>query len=525
MLVNNPKIIAIKKEFLTQLTPLLQTQWFYLMGIFTTLGIWHLDMIRTHPIESEEISFYAIYWGGILYLLWQNRYQENTYNWVSSWLGLGLLLIVICRPIHFWHLDLTLFRYAPIIAGLGLGLLSFGFSGFKQHWRLFLILCLMLFPFSFINEIFDSRLHFNELTATISAFLLHYIGFQATHYGDLVKLPTSQVRVLYACTGGVLILWLFKLTLLIMITVFPLTWRQKCLLFISTITVGFFTGCIRVSLLVLVVNNKSLFTYWHGQTGGVIFMTFATIAYAFLCNWILPLENLSPDTDQPIQKQIIQPKRHLFLVGTWLGIILTAISLIATRKSINNPNILPQQFTLNKWQQIKFTSLAEQKIYINSENFFTFQSGKDYNYLSQNQQLQLQIRYMTNTRGNQNPFLDGKKQDSLKNIQKQVMYSPEIGYYIIYEDSKQAYFTACVNPRGGSTVNSTQFMQNRYKYDLTMSRVLPWLFGQDVLRDDRCLWTQLSVPLNGVSASSIYPVLQSIWLDNYPKWQSLLLKS
>jgi cyanoexosortase A len=523
MLINS-KITAIKKEFSTQLKPLLEIQWFYILGIFTTLAVWHLNIIRTHPIEKEEITFYALYWGGILYLLWQNRHQENTPSWVSSWLGVGILFIVIFRPLHLWHLDLMLFRYAPIVAGLGLGLFSFGFLGFKQHWRLFLLLCLMLFPFAFINEIFDYRLHFSEITASISAFSLHYIGFQVIHYGDIIKLPTGQVRVLYGCTGGLLIVWLTKLTLLIMIVFFPLSWRRRSALVISTICVGFFIGCIRVALLAIVVNNKNLFEYWHGPTGGSIFMTLATITYAVICNWILPLENLSPETDKSEQKQIIQPKRRLFLVGTWVGIILTVIFSIATRKIINNPNFLPEQLVLNKWQQIKFTSLPEQKIDITTEKFFTVQSGKDYSYLSENQQLQLKIRYITNTRGNENPFLDGKNQESLKNIQKQFMYSPGIGHYIIYNDRETLYLTACVNPRGGSTVNSNQFMQNRYKYDLIKSRILPWLFGQDVLRDDRCLWAQLSVPLNGVSAASLHPVLQSIWLDNYPKWQSLLLK-
>ncbi|MEA5581253.1 hypothetical protein VB620_07860 [Nodularia harveyana UHCC-0300] len=60
-------------------------------------------------------------------------------------------------------------------------------------------------------------------------------------------------------------------------------------------------------------------------------------------------------------------------------------------------------------------------------------------------------------------------------------------------------------------------MQNRYQYDLTSYRILPWLFGQDVLRDDRCLWTQLSMPLNGLPATDVYPILESVWLKNYGK--------
>ena len=525
MLINKPKITATKKLLLAKLSPLLQKQWFYLLGIFTTLAIWHLDIIRNHPIASEEITFYTLYWGGILYLLWQNRHQEHNPSWFSSWLGLGLLFLVIVRPLHFWHLDLMLFRYAPIVAGLGLGLLSFGFLGFKHHWRLFLLLCLMLFPFGLINEIFDSRLHFSELTASISAFSLHYIGFKATYYGDLVKLPTGQVRVLYYCTGGLLILWLLKLTLLILVVVSPLTWRQRWTLVISAISVGFLTGCIRVALLVVVVNNKDLFDYWHSYTGGSMFMVFSTITYAFLCNWILSLENLSAENIQPIHTQIITPERRFFLLGTWVGIILTAIFLIATKININNSINLPDQLSLTNWQQINVSSLQEQKIYLDTQKFFIVKSGKNYSYINNNQQLDVEMRYMINTRGNNNPFLDAKNPDFLKirNLPKKVIFSPKIGYSNLYSDGNKGFLLSCVNPRGGGTVNSQQFMQNRYQYDLSFNRFLPWIFGQDVLRDDRCLWTQLSVPVKGRQPDDIYSVLESIWLENYWKWQSLLL--
>ena len=46
----------------------------------------------------------------------------------------------------------------------------------------------------------------------------------------------------------------------------------------------------------------------------------------------------------------------------------------------------------------------------------------------------------------------------------------------------------------------SQFIHNRYTNDFTLSRVLPWVLGKEVLKDDRCVWAQLSTPLNGTTA-------------------------
>jgi cyanoexosortase A len=532
MFISSQKLNQAKQAFLLRFKPLMQTQRFYLLGIFTTLAVLHLNIIRNHPLEGEQITFYAVYWGGILYLLWQNQRQENNPTLFSSCLGLGLLFIVIIRPLNLWHLDQMLFRFGAIIAGLGLGLLSFGFLGIRHYWRLFLLLCLMLFPFNFINGIFDSRLNFNEVTATIAAFLLHYLGFGATHSGTLVKLPTGQVEVLYPCTGGALILWLIQLTLLIMIVVVTLTWKQRWGLVLSAVATGFLVGCIRVALLAVVVNNRNQFDYWHGQSGGTIFIAIATITFAALCNWILPVELLaSTETPLPTTTVTLEPKRRFLLAATWVGIILTAIYLIASKRPLSAaifPDALAMRsgrIALNSWQQVKFKPLGQQKYKIPmTDKFVLVDVAQDYSYLKNSQKLELQMRYVMNTRGDQNPFLLQLSQDLVKDSQNNRRQLKGVGYYALYSDSKQAYLTACINPRGGSTLTSSQFMQNRYKYDLTLNRLLPWVLGQDVLRDDRCIWTQLSVPLNGLLATDIYTVLESVWNDNYGTWQSLFTK-
>jgi cyanoexosortase A len=522
MLINKPKNIFMA-DAVKKIKPLLQYEGFYVLGIFTTLAIWHLDIIRNHPKESPEVTVYALCWGGILYLLWRNikkiPEKSNPPSWFSSCLGWGLLFLVITRPLHLWDLDFILMRSAPIVAGLGLGLLSFGFSGFKQQWRLCLILCLMVFPTDHIDRIFEQRLYFNEITAAISAFLLHYIGFTVNYYGSIVKLSTGEVQVYYACTGGPLIILLMKLTFLMMLVVFPLTKRQRVTLAISAIGVGFFIGCIRVALLAIVVNNKESFDYWHGQSGGGIFITFATIIYALLCNWILPLNSGYSVSEIETKITNIQRKRRLFLAGTWLGIIVTAIGLIVTKKDIHSSISLPLAPVENLAKTQDAAVLAPVDI-------FTPQPAKNYSYIhsyqGKNYELEVATSYIVYSLGDPNPFLTNKSRNSL--LDKQVKYLPDVGYFIIYNSGNKAYLTSCINVRGGGSVNTEQFMGNRRQYDLTVHRLLPWIFGQTVLRDHRCLWTQLSLSLsNQVSTDDIYPVLESVWLENYPKWQSLLL--
>jgi cyanosortase A-associated protein len=307
-----------------------------------------------------------------------------------------------------------------------------------------------------------------------------------------------------------------------MVVVVPLNWRQRLGLILSAMGTGFLTGCIRVALLAVVVDKKSLFEYWHSYTGGSIFMAIATITFAALCNWILPLEQFhATEKHDPVAADTINPKRVFLLATTWMGIVLTALYLIASKRVLNT-SIFPDILNLNSWQQVAVKSVSEQKSdTLITPNSKVMQFGKDYKYLKDDQQMGLQMRYVVNTRGEPNPFLQQLSDNLVKDSQKTVKYIQGIGYYALYSDTNQAYLTACINRRGGGTVTSAQFMQNRYAYDLTWSRILPWVLGKDVLRDNRCMWVQLSAPLNGVADTNIYPVLESIWTNNYAAWQSL----
>ncbi|MDJ0733718.1 MAG: cyanoexosortase A system-associated protein [Nostocaceae cyanobacterium] len=522
----------------------IKTQRFYLFGIITTLAILHLSIINNHPIESEEIYFYALGWIGILLLLWRNREHDEAIAGFSSLLGIFFLFLVILRPLHFWNLDLILFRISPIIAALGFGLLAFGFLGIKHHWRSFLLLCLMLFPYGFINDFLLFKLNFNEITATISAFALHYLGFKATYQGALIFLPTGTVEVLYFCTGGLLIVWLFKISLLLMVIIYPLSFWQKLGLIIGAFITGFLTGCVRVALLAVVVHKQEVFDYWHSYTGGHIFLTASTIIYAIFCTWLLPVEDIfwqqtlqkTSHSLEDIRSETIHHRKKSFskwrlplLATTWIGIVITAVYLMVNKAQIAVYQF-PDTLTLDGWEQVSSASLDTKKNRqqnpsndANNRGLEILQSGKQYRYFHKSIELKVKMLYAVNSRGNQNPFLTDVSKKIIKEKQPQIKQSSEIGYYTLYSDDKQAFLTACINPRGGSTATSAQFMKNRYTYDLTWNRLVLWIFGQEILRDNRCLWTQLSVSLNDMSITDAYAILESNWTHHYKTWQELFL--
>ncbi len=69
------------------------------------------------------------------------------------------------------------------------------------------------------------------------------------------------------------------------------------------------------------------------------------------------------------------------------------------------------------------------------------------------------------------------------------------GIYALFEAHGKAYLSTCVNAQGPTTVTREQFLANRTTYDLKPDRLLPILIGQANIRDSRCLWINLSMPV------------------------------
>ena len=112
-------------------------------------------------------------------------------------------------------------------------------------------------------------------------------------------------------------------------------------------------------------------------------------------------------------------------------------------------------------------------------------------------------------------------------------YSPNTGHYLLFSDQKRAYLSSCINPRGGSTITEDQFMQNRNTYDINPERIISYLLGTTDLRDTRCLFTILSIPLENQNLDSqnfnfldeSYQKLEKAWTNWHQDWQKKFPKN
>ncbi len=203
--------------------------------------------------------------------------------------------------------------------------------------------------------------------------------------------------------------------------------------------------------------------------------------------------------------------------------ILTCFALSI---SVFLPNIkahqkyqFPNQIFLSEWQFKSSNTLD-----LNSKNGVI--AAKQYLYISSNQEiLRIDTLYIEGIVSiPQSLGLLG-----LKNLNSSlnIRYLESVGYYAVFTDQERVYLSSCINPRGSSTVTEEQFMNNRNIYDITPQRIGLYLIGFADLRDNRCLFTTLSIPLENQqlvnqpinSLDKTYRKLEEVWTNWYQKWQ------
>lgn len=204
---------------------------------------------------------------------------------------------------------------------------------------------------------------------------------------------------------------------------------------------------------------------------------------------------------------------YLLAITFFVGVFILGKRILApVDKSITFT--FPQKVALQNWQSLASEPLAN----IQGENFNSV-AGKHYQYISNNQKLTIEARYLVSTNGDIQKVIE--KSSLIPSLDKSLLvnrYSDKVGFYTLFSHKQRAYLSACINPRGGSTVTSEQFTENRNTYDLQINRLVPWLLGKEDLRDWRCLWTLVSIPIVKSSTQDTYPVLEKAWISWYNWW-------
>lgn len=185
----------------------------------------------------------------------------------------------------------------------------------------------------------------------------------------------------------------------------------------------------------------------------------------------------------------------------------------STTQATANP--LATLVPLSDWQ------FVDSKPISNSEAKF----GQKYRYRKEALSLTAEQYYMVSD-GNVSRYLFVYSPVHTANADMVIKFHPDVGHYGLVSYKGNAYLSACVNPRGHSTVTEQQFTQNRYTHDLKLSRIFPWMLGQASLLDYRCLWTLLTIPLkpdagaNSLTSEAAYKNLELAWFPWHQWWQS-----
>jgi cyanosortase A-associated protein len=209
-----------------------------------------------------------------------------------------------------------------------------------------------------------------------------------------------------------------------------------------------------------------------------------------------------------------KPLRMMLLATTFSGVFLVLLKSVfypAESTSTVTPFAFPPTVPLQGWQPLTSDPLGDA-----TPDRTHYIAGRRYQYIQNELPLAIEMRYFVDTGGEVKEFLKNHTSISVSPVLRQ---KEEIGFYGVFTHQEQAYLSACINPRGGSTLTARQFKQNRNAYDMQLSRLLPWLLGRENLKDERCLWTHLSIPLKDSSSEVAYQNLEDAWFSWYQWWQ------
>ncbi|KJH71140.1 cyanoexosortase A system-associated protein [Aliterella atlantica] len=213
----------------------------------------------------------------------------------------------------------------------------------------------------------------------------------------------------------------------------------------------------------------------------------------------------------------------LMFVFANVAIVLGKVLLDPTiGKKTVTPFVFPQTVPLSGWQLVASEPLKIPAKEAGQAPVKELPNGKQYRYTKDNQTLNVQMLYELETHGEFKEFL--RNFTSLKGVPDEqyivVRQQPGVGIYGMFALQNRAYLNACINPRGGSTLTRQQYSDNRVRYDLLSDRLILWLIGQRSLRDQRCLWSHFSIPLNKSAPESTYATLEQAWLSWYQWWST-----
>lgn len=214
-----------------------------------------------------------------------------------------------------------------------------------------------------------------------------------------------------------------------------------------------------------------------------------------------------------IYKRKILSNNICLITTAIIAVGAITISAITIPKFSSRPKYqLPTQINLANWR-----SLPSQDLKLPLENLVT---ARQYLYsdAANSHQVQIDAIYLNKV----NSFINMTRAINIQYIEStlQLKYAANIGHYAIFADQDKAYLTSCINPTGQTTLTEAQFNSNQNQYDVVLSRLGLYLLGTGDLRDYRCLFTVISMPITEATNTPInYQYLEASWIDWHRFWK------
>ena len=209
-----------------------------------------------------------------------------------------------------------------------------------------------------------------------------------------------------------------------------------------------------------------------------------------------------------------------------LAIAAIGISSVALY-SLINPEVgnhsvstftFPPQIPLADWEYQGKHNIEVDK-FNSKDSQDVVQSAIRYRYKENDTPLNIDIYYLTDTRGHLESLLSKRLEIDSESLQTQKIEQQANGYYSLFSDRDRTYLSSCLNPTGKSTVTQKQFSQNLNQRPLDLELLKNWLLGKASIRDRRCLWVTISTPQNSGSFLQSSDILEQVWQTWYEWWQ------
>ena len=220
-----------------------------------------------------------------------------------------------------------------------------------------------------------------------------------------------------------------------------------------------------------------------------------------------------------------QQHRQILIALTFVSVFFTlgrfSLDATAGNRSVK-PFAFPSVVPLPGWKLFKSHPLAEPTATHSNSKWDSILASRKYYYKQNNQHIEIEMRYAIGSLGDIHDYF--KNHSSIRLQDTQLLHNLRqhkgVGFYSLFVHQGRSHLSACINPHGGSTVTSAQFLANRHTYDLQPQRLLLWVLGKESLLDRRCVWVHLSMSSTQVPVETNYSVLEQAWFNWYQWWNS-----